>query len=71
MSRTLSALLSWLSSFAVAYLVGSAIKDRRTGIAAGLVSATVASAVSWLAYGVAEDAEERRASKTSPKAADS
>lgn len=60
MSRCLSALLSWLSSFAVAYLVGSTIKDRRTGLAAGLVSATVAAAVSWLAYGVAEAAGGRQ-----------
>jgi hypothetical protein len=70
MSRTLSAVLSWLSSFAVAYLVGRTVKDRRTGIAAGLVSATVAGAVSWLAYGIAEAAEQRHASETTDPTTD-
>ncbi|WP_276300665.1 hypothetical protein [Halorussus lipolyticus] len=67
MSRTLSVLLSWLSSFVVACLVGSALKDRRTGITAGLVSATIAAAVSWLAYDIVDAAEERRATETTPE----
>jgi hypothetical protein len=70
MSRTLSAALSGVSSFGVAYLVGSRLRGRRTGLLAGLGSGTVAAAVSWVAYGLAEAAERRRASRNVPDLAD-
>lgn len=61
MSRLSSAILSWVSSFTVAYLVGSRLRDQQTGLLAGMVSATVAATASWAAYGVAEAVERRRA----------
>jgi hypothetical protein len=45
----------------VGFLVGTAIRDRRTGVRAGLVAGTVAGIVSWSVYGVVEDAERREA----------
>ncbi|UPV99678.1 hypothetical protein M0R88_14300 [Halorussus gelatinilyticus] len=59
MSRRVSALLSWCGSFAVAYLLGSRTRDRRTGLLAGLGAGTLAAAVGWVAYGVAEAVERR------------
>ena len=66
MSRRISAGPSWLSSSAVAYLVGSKIADRRTGVRAGLFAVTVAATVSWFTYGIVERAESRRALDSRP-----
>ncbi|WP_135851330.1 hypothetical protein [Halorussus salinus] len=59
MSRRASALLSWCSSFAVAYLLGSRGRDRRAGLLAGIGAGTAAAATGWVAYGVAEAVERR------------
>ena len=64
MSRLLSAALSGVSSFAVALLVGSAIRDRRTGIRAGLVAGTVAAVVSLVVSNAVEAAEGQTATET-------
>lgn len=64
MSRRLSAALSGVSSFAVAALVGSAMRDRRAGLRAGLVAASVAAVVSWVVYGLVERVEGRTTTET-------
>lgn len=64
MSELLNAVLSRVGSFAVAYLVGSAVRDRRTGLRAGLAAATVAATVSWNIGSAVERAEGRTATAT-------
>lgn len=50
MGRTLTVLQNFASNFLLGFVVGALVRDRRTGVRAGLALGLVAAAASWLLY---------------------